>query len=134
MGLPLDRFADWAVVVDTQVDFELYNQLPGLIAKHKPAFVLIHLIDVDEAGHAHGPYSAEVKKAAAEMDRNLKRLFGNLVEENYGLIALADHGMHSVSSKSADSESHLGDHDGSVEEDLAVPLIWATPQELASAI
>ena len=131
-GLPLDRFADRSVVVEGAKDAEIYTQVPGLIRTHRPAFAFLHLIDIDEAAHAYGPYTAEVKRAASEMDRRLEGLLACFAEAGYALLALADHGMHEI--PGGDSDGHLGNHDGSVEEDRVVPLLWASAEELLEVV
>ncbi len=129
-GIPLDRYADQTVLTEEKEDVEIYDRVPGLLDVHRPALAFVHLIDIDETGHAYGPYAAQVKRAAAEMDGRLKRLFAFLGEAGYALMALADHGLHETPGGRADREGHLGIHDGSVEEDLLVPLLWASAEEL----
>jgi predicted AlkP superfamily pyrophosphatase or phosphodiesterase len=129
-GLPVDRFADHTVVVDSELDADLYVLVPEIVRAHLPAFGFVHLTDVDEAGHAWGPYSQEVRDAASEMDRRLDALLLDLAEHGYAVVVLADHGLHEVPEGAPDGEGHLGVHDGSVEEDLSVPLMWGSPREI----
>ncbi len=129
-GLDVERFADRTVLARERNDLEIYARVPGLIRSHSPAFAFVHLLDVDEAGHRYGPYAPEVRRAASEMDRSLNGLLACLASSGYAVVIVADHGMHESQEGSADEGGNRGTHDGSVEEDLAVPLLWATAEEL----
>jgi predicted AlkP superfamily pyrophosphatase or phosphodiesterase len=131
-GIPLDRYADQTVLAEDREDAEIYDRVPDLVRAHQPAFAFVHLIDIDETSHAYGPYTAEVTHAALEMDRRLKNFFAFLGEAGYALMVLADHGLHEAPGGSDNREGDLGTHDGSVEEDLVVPLLWASAAELQS--
>ena len=48
----------------------------------------------------------------------------------YGLIALADHGQHSILEEGVVKGTHGTD----MEEDLLVPLVWANNSELMEII
>ena len=129
-GLDIERFADRTVLAEERNDLEIYARVPGLILEHSPAFAFVHLLDVDEAGHRYGPYAPEVQQTASEMDRNLEGLLACLATSGYAVILVADHGMHESPGRAADEGGNRGTHDGSVPEDLVVPLLWATPEEL----
>ncbi|MDE2997956.1 MAG: alkaline phosphatase family protein [Gemmatimonadota bacterium] len=129
-GLDIERFADRTVLAKERNDLEIYARVPGLIFEHSPAFAFVHLLDVDEAGHRYGPYSPEVRQAASGMDRNLKGLLAVLATSGYGVVIVADHGMHESPERATDEGGNRGTHDGSVPEDLVVPLLWATAEEL----
>ena len=57
--------------------------------------------DVDSAGHAHGPDSAEVAQAAARLDRMLGQLMSGAARLNLTdrlhIVVVSDHGMAPVS-------------------------------------
>lgn len=129
-GLDVERFADRTVLAKERNDLEIYTRVPGLILEHSPEFAFVHLLDVDEAGHRYGPYSPEVRQTASGMDRNLKGLLAGLATSGYGVVVVADHGMHESPERAADDGGNRGMHDGSVQEDLVVPLLWATAEEL----
>lgn len=133
-GVPLARFADRVVLVEEREDTGIFARTPELLRLHRPAFAFLHLIDVDEAAHAHGPYSAEVARTASDLDGKLKALLAGLAEMEYAVLVLADHGHHETPGGRPDSEGHLGVHDGSVPEDLRVPVLWASAEELATAL
>ena len=123
--LPLDRFADDSIIVEGDEDAELYEQIPSMLRTVKPHLAFVHLIDIDEAAHKWGPYSAPVQEVAARMDRGLNGLLRAFAEAESAIMLLADHGVHEEK-----GNRHSGTHDGSVEEDLLVPLVWASPEEL----
>ena len=130
-GVPVERFADHCLLAEERNDRELFEKLPEMLTRFEPTFTFAHFLDVDEAGHAYGPGSQEVRKAAASIDSRLGGLLRCLSDLGSDVLLLADHGMHAVSG-GGDEEGHLGTHDGSVEEDLAVPLVWASASELQS--
>lgn len=69
-------------------------------AAERPRFVTLYFDTVDTAGHEHGPDSAEVTAAAADVDRSLARLVAGLAALNQpaNLVIVADHGMAATSS------------------------------------
>ena len=133
-GLDIERFADRTVLAKERNDKEIYGQVPGFIVESLPAFAFVHLLDIDEAGHQYGPYAPEVRQAAMEMDRHLKGLLACLATSGYAVIILADHGMHESPRRVRDEGGNRGMHDGSVKEDLLIPLLWATAEELGDIV
>lgn len=69
-------------------------------AATRPRFVTLYFDTVDSAGHGHGPQSAEVTKAAADVDVQIGRLVAGLRELRIpaNLVIVADHGMSVTSS------------------------------------
>lgn len=67
----------------------------------RPRFLTLYFSDVDSAGHAFGPESAEVMAAAAAVDRLLGRLVDGLERdgrlEDVHLVIVSDHGMAELS-------------------------------------
>lgn len=61
------------------------------------AFTTLYFEAVDTEGHHYGPESAEVRAAAAQVDRSLSRLVEGLKArgrfENTDIVVVADHGM-----------------------------------------
>ena len=123
--LPLSQFVDDLIIAEGNEDAQLYAQVPNVLRRVKPNLAFVHLIDIDEAAHKWGPYSVQVKEVAARMDRSLDGLLRAFAEAKNAVILLADHGVHEEQ-----GDPNLGSHDGSVEEDLLVPLIWASREEL----
>jgi predicted AlkP superfamily pyrophosphatase or phosphodiesterase len=71
-----------------------------LPAGQRPRFLTLYFDQVDHAGHAHGPHSAEVNQALRDTDAALARLVAGLKQrglfDRINLIVVADHGMASV--------------------------------------
>ena len=128
-GVPVDRFAEHTLLAEERVDTEIYARVPEILRTHRPTFAFIHFLDIDEAAHAHGPASLEVAEAASRTDSRLGALLRDLALEGYAAVLLADHGQHAAGDR-PDEEGNLGVHDGSCEEDLRVPLVWASAQDL----
>ena len=66
------------------------------------------------------------------MDRRLGGFILGLAEHGYAIVVLADHGLHDVPEGTLDSGDQLGAHDGSVDEDLTVPLMWGSRREIVA--
>ncbi|MDP6777147.1 MAG: alkaline phosphatase family protein, partial [Candidatus Latescibacteria bacterium] len=130
-GLPLDRLADQAIVVDGLRDDGIYTGARDAFVSDRPTLAVLHLIEIDEAGHAFGPRSAEVLRAAAETDRRLADLLALLADSGYSVLVTADHGMHEIAQN---EKGERGTHDGSVEDDLWVPLVWASAEQLEELV
>jgi arylsulfatase A-like enzyme len=71
-----------------------------LAAEAEPDLAVMNLSDVDGAGHAHGPESAEYARAVAAADAAIARLLDDLhARERWQrsvVIVTADHGMSAV--------------------------------------
>ena len=75
----------------------------ALPVARQPAFITLYFSDVDTEGHAHGPDSAEVRQAAARLDRMLGELINgagrlNLMDR-LNVVVVSDHGMAQVSDR-----------------------------------
>jgi len=130
-GVPVDHFAEHTVLAEKREDTEIYARVPSVLHMERPSFAFIHFLDIDETAHAFGPASPEVAQAASGTDSRLGVLLGDLASEGYAVILLADHGQHASAGDGSDGEGNLGVHDGSCEEDLRVPLVWASAEELS---
>ena len=64
-------------------------------ATTRPRFVTLYFDTVDSAGHAHGPQSAEVTQAVADVDVQIGRLTAGLraLNQPANIVVVADHGM-----------------------------------------
>jgi predicted AlkP superfamily pyrophosphatase or phosphodiesterase len=69
----------------------------------QPAFITLYFSDVDSAGHAHGPDSAQVRQAAAQLDRRLGELINGARKLNLmdrlNIVVVSDHGMAQLSDR-----------------------------------
>lgn len=88
----------------------------------------VQLLDVDDAGHKYGPHSQESIEAVRRADSNLKRILEAASNQDYSVIVLADHGQH------VDLNIKRGTHGTDIDEDLEVPLFWATSSQISESI
>lgn len=100
-----------AYLSDTYVDAAIL-----LGRRHDARLVVVHLPDVDEAGHEFGAESHEYAQAVARVDQDLGRLIDGLQDENTVFVVVADHGH-------IDS----GGHGGWESEVVSVPGVFAGP-------
>jgi predicted AlkP superfamily pyrophosphatase or phosphodiesterase len=72
-----------------------------LPAAERPTFIALYFSDVDDAGHAEGPDSEEVREAVERADGYLGRLLGGLdqrgLTDRVNIVVVSDHGMAAVS-------------------------------------
>jgi hypothetical protein len=129
LGILLARFADRPLLSTANLDEEVLALALQLLAEDHADFLMVQLLDVDDAGHAHGPQSAASGAAVASSDRHLGVLARELAARDYSLIVLADHGQH-LAEPIDNDPLHVGTHSGRLEADVLVPLIWARPEEL----
>ncbi len=91
----------------------------------------MQLLDVDDAGHQHGPTSSQGVSAAGTSDGYLREIASKAYRGGYGVIVLADHGQHTIE---RDDGSRGGWHGTDSDEDVYVPLVWCAPEELKLAL
>lgn len=69
-------------------------------APQRPRFITLYFDQVDHAGHAHGPRSAESAAAMREVDDALARLVAGIdtrgLRNSVDLIVVSDHGMAQI--------------------------------------
>jgi len=121
-GILLSRFADYKGIAASNLDEEVLQLAVEIVRERSPEFIIMQLLDIDDAGHKFGLAGDEIRTAASDIDRHLGELLPYLAEGGYGLIVLADHGAHQVGEKAT--------HDGSSEYDLVVPLAWRSSEYL----
>lgn len=133
VGILLAPFADLRGVAESNKDEEVLDLGLEILREGEPDFFLLQFLDVDSASHRHGPFSSRSAQAVAETDARLRALVGQLTAQEYGLLLLADHGQHTAPFEEQ-RPGHIGTHDGTVEEDVRVPLIWNAPADLSLRI
>jgi predicted AlkP superfamily pyrophosphatase or phosphodiesterase len=129
VGILLAPFAELRGVAESNEDGEVLDLGLRILGENEPDYLLLQFLAVDSASHRHGPFTRDNAQAVAETDARLRVLISQLALQDYGLLLLADHGQHTASPEKQ-RPGHLGTHDGSVEEDVQVPLIWASPAQL----
>jgi predicted AlkP superfamily pyrophosphatase or phosphodiesterase len=98
-----------------------------IVAEDRPDLFFTQFVALDSASHKHGPFTPQAAEAAERLDARFGRLLAGLREGGYGILALADHGQHPIDPPRSGKR---GWHDGSVEEDMVVPLVWAHPNAI----
>lgn len=121
---------DWrggTIVKDWQPDLGVSGQyLSGsivrdVIAKAKettpsPQLIVVHLPDIDEAGHAYGGASKEYAATADKVDLDLGALVNALQDDHTTFVVASDHGHIAT-----------GGHGGGEDEVIRVPVVIAGP-------
>lgn len=122
VGILLSTFADHKGIAASNLDEEVLQLAVEIIEEKSPEFILMQFLDIDDTGHKFGLAGDEIRTAASDIDRHLGELLPYLAEGGYGLMVLADHGAHQKAGKAT--------HDGSLEDDLVVPLTWRSNEYL----
>lgn len=106
---------------DDYPDEELFGDAEALYRRFSPHLLLVHSMNIDNAGHLSGGDSAAYRQAAREADGLLARHVPRWLAEGCALCVTSDHGMHPD-----------GWHDDLVDEVRRVPLwflgdAWRAP-------
>lgn len=126
LGILISPHADRPGIAASNTDDEVTRLALGAI-DGGASLLWVQLLDVDDAGHAHGPLSGQGRDAAARADSNLRRILGAARRGGYSAIVLADHGQHTVEREGVVQGTHGTD----TPQDRVVPLAWANNDELA---
>ncbi len=130
LGILISPFADHPSIAESNTDDEVTSLALEALGKGV-ALLWVQLLDVDDEGHAHGPHSIRGIAAAKRADDHLREIAVKAHEEDYGVLALADHGQHTVLNEDG---RVAGTHGSYSDEDVYVPLVWGTPGELKEAL
>ncbi len=63
-----------------------------LVAQRDPRLVVLHLPDIDEAGHDFGGASRQYAEAVSKVDEDIRRLIESLQDGETTFVIVADHG------------------------------------------
>ncbi|THV22335.1 alkaline phosphatase family protein [Peteryoungia ipomoeae] len=96
---------------DHYPDSHLFADAEWLIRAQRPDFLLLHPMNVDDAGHKHGGDSVGYRNAARVQGDLLARHVPGWIEEGYTIIVTADHGM-----------GNDGNHAGPTADETEVPF------------
>ncbi|MBL4797289.1 MAG: alkaline phosphatase family protein [Oleispira sp.] len=96
---------------DHYPDSYLYLDAESLLRRHNPDFLLIHPMNIDNAGHKSGVDSSHYRNTVRQSDSELSRYIPAWIEEGYQVIITADHGMNGDKS-----------HGGTLAEERDIPL------------
>ena len=97
--------------VDHYPDSHLFADAESLRRRHSPNFLLVHPMNIDDAGHKHGLDSAQYRNSARGADVLLADYLQNWLDAGYQVLVTADHGMNNDRS-----------HNGLLREEREVPL------------
>ncbi|TEW49275.1 alkaline phosphatase family protein [Psychromonas algicola] len=96
-----DHYPDQALFLDGEY----------LRKEYDPDFLLIHPMNVDDAGHKYGLDSAEYRNSARHVDIILSDFLPQWINLGYQILITSDHGMNNDKS-----------HGGTLKEEREVPL------------
>jgi predicted AlkP superfamily pyrophosphatase or phosphodiesterase len=96
---------------DHYPDSHLFADAESLRLRHKPDFLLVHPMNIDDAGHRHGLDSSQYRNAARRADIMLAEYLQRWLDDGYHVLVTADHGMNNDRS-----------HNGLLPEEREVPL------------
>lgn len=130
LGILISPFADLPGIAETNLDEDVCGLAVGAI-EEGANLVWVQLLDVDEVGHSHGPFSLESIAACHGADTHLKYITRSAYQEGYGLIVLADHGQHPMVRENG---SKVGTHGTLADEDVYVPFTWCNVSELGGIL
>ncbi len=82
-------------------DSYLYLDAESLRLRYNPDFLLVHPMNIDNAGHKAGVDSAHYRNTVRNSDSELSKYLPMWIDEGYQVIITADHGMN-------DDKSHGG--------------------------
>jgi len=125
LGILISPHADRPGIAASNTDEEV-TRIAIRALEDEASLLWVQLLDVDDAGHAHGPLIVEGHEAASRADSNLRRILASAHRGGYSAIILADHGQHTVVRDGVVQGTHGTD----MREDLMVPLAWANNDEL----
>ncbi len=97
--------------VDHYPDSHLFADAESLRLKHAPDFLLIHPMNIDDAGHKHGLDTPQYRNSARSADIILADYLQGWLDGGYQVLITADHGMNNDRS-----------HNGLLPEEREVPL------------
>ncbi|MES2818014.1 MAG: alkaline phosphatase family protein [Pseudomonadota bacterium] len=96
---------------DHYPDSHLFADAEHLRLRHSPNFLLVHPMNIDDAGHKHGLDSSQYRNSARRADILLAEYLQGWLEAGYQVLVTADHGMNNDRS-----------HNGLLPEEREVPL------------
>lgn len=96
---------------DHYPDSHLFADAESLRLRHSPNFLLVHPMNIDDAGHKHGLDTPQYRNSARAADILLADYLQGWLEAGYQVLVSADHGMNNDRS-----------HNGLLAEEREVPL------------
>lgn len=128
-GILVSPHADRPGIAASNTDDEV-TRIAVKALEDEANLLWVQLLDVDDAGHAHGPLSREGREAASRADSNLRKILATAHRMGYSAVVLADHGQHTIMREGVVQGTHGTD----MPEDVEVPLAWANDDELGGLV
>lgn len=110
LNIQYGLFYQW----DHYPDEALFQDADSLLNRYNPDFLLIHPMNIDDAGHKFGLDSRQYRNRARCVDMILSEFLPDWLSEGYQILITSDHGMNNDLS-----------HGGSLPEEREVPLFVA---------
>jgi len=130
LGILISPFADRPGLAESNTDEEVCAIAVEAMVE-RADLLWVQLLDLDDAGHQHGPLSSESVAAAHRDDGYLREIAETASRKGYSLIVLADHGQHTVV---GDDGEVGGTHGTNADDDVYVPFVWCTNRELCDIL
>jgi len=130
LAILISPHADEPGIAESNTDDEV-KKLAMEALERKVDLLWIQLLDVDDAGHGHGPLSSQGAAAVHMADGHLREIAVEARRNGYGLVVLADHGQHTVVREGGREE---GTHGTPMDEDVYVPFVWANPDDIGRSL
>ncbi|WP_375737806.1 alkaline phosphatase family protein [Pseudomonas boanensis] len=96
---------------DHYPDSHLFADAESLRVRYSPDFLLVHPMNIDDAGHKHGLNTPQYRNSARVADILLAEYLQRWLDADYQVLVTADHGMN-------DDRTH----NGLLREEREVPL------------
>lgn len=107
LNIQYGMFYQW----DHYPDEALFQDADVLLNRYNPDFLLIHPMNIDDAGHKFGLDSRQYRNSARRADMILSEFLPDWIREGYQILITSDHGMNNDQS-----------HGGTLLEEREVPL------------
>jgi predicted AlkP superfamily pyrophosphatase or phosphodiesterase len=130
LGILISPHADHPGIAESNDDQDV-KRIAVEAMRNGTNLLWVQLLDVDDAGHGHGPLSPQGIAAAKRADQHLKEIAETAWREGYALIILADHGQHT---ETKDDGTEYGTHGTIADDDVYIPLVWCNVDELGRAL
>ncbi|SKA79569.1 Sulfatase [Caloramator quimbayensis] len=73
-------------------DSLVFKKAEEFVKKYKPEFIVIHPMEVDNAGHRYGAKSSGYINSVKNVDKNIEKTWDTIKNDGYTLLITSDHG------------------------------------------
>lgn len=94
-GVPFAKVAYNFGATHEEMDAARMAWVPAMIARYKPQFMTLHIIDLDDARHKYGPQTAEARAVLETIDRGLGAMLEKVRAADPEMVVaiVSDHGF-----------------------------------------